>query len=131
MQEHPIDSILKVDSMAPGVPLNEIGVIGAQIANGYVFDEFIPELVGETGRKKYREMRDNCSVISSILFAIEMILRSSEWFVEENVKTAGSKKSKDAKEFFETVLFDDMSHGFDEFIALRITPHGLGLFKER
>ncbi len=98
-------------------PFEELGVAGAKIANGYVFEEFLPQLQLEQGRKIYREMRDNDSTVSSILFAVEMILKAVNWTVEENSDTKGSTEAADSAMFLEGALFDDMSHTWDDFIS--------------
>lgn len=100
-----------------GTGFEEIGVAGAKISNGYVFEEFLPQLQGERGRKVYREMSDNDSTVSSILFAVEMILRAVNWTVEENSETKGTPQAEDSARFIEGALFEDMSHTWDEFIS--------------
>jgi hypothetical protein len=101
----------------PASPFKEIGVAGAKTCSGEVFEEFLPELRGYRGRKTYREMRDNDATINSILFAIEMVFRSIPWTVEENAITKGTKEAIEAADFLESVLFDDMSHSWDDFIT--------------
>jgi hypothetical protein len=75
-----------------------------------VHDEFLVKLVGERGRRVYREMRDNDSVVSAVLFAVEMLLRAVDWTV------ACDADDPEAVEFLESVK-DDMSHTWDEFIG--------------
>jgi len=60
----------------------EIGVTGLKINSGYVFDEFLRELSGMQGRKKYREMADNDATVGALLMAIQMILRNIELRVD-------------------------------------------------
>ncbi|MES0340725.1 MAG: hypothetical protein ABUK08_00255 [Candidatus Humimicrobiaceae bacterium] len=95
----------------------ELGVAGAKISNGYVFEEFLPQLQLEKGRKVFREMRDNDATVSSILFAVEMILRAVNWTVEENSDTKGTSEAESSAKFLEGALFDDMSHTWDDFLA--------------
>ena len=95
----------------------ELGVAGAKISNGYVFEEFLPQLQLEKGRRIYREMRDNDATVSSILFAVEMILRAVNWTVEENSETKGTQGAENSAMFLEGALFDDMSHTWDDFIS--------------
>ena len=102
-------------------PLQEVGLAGVKISNGYVFDEFLPQLQGEKGRKVFREMRDNDDTVSSIVFAIEMVLRAVEWRVDENEVYRGTAESLAQKEFLKSVLFDDMSHTWDDFISEVLT----------
>lgn len=97
--------------------LEEYGVAGAKIQGGYVYDDFLQQLLLERGRRTYREMRDNDAVISAFLFAIEMIIRAVDWHVEENAETKGTPEAEDAVVFLESVLFQDMEHTWDEFIT--------------
>lgn len=116
---------------------SELGVAGARISSGFVHEEFIPKLVGERGRRIFREMRDNDATVSAILFAIEMMLRAVEWRVEfdegdseaaeegtsytADRSNSFSSRSIDSPEaavaFLEGVLFDDMEHTWEDFIA--------------
>lgn len=97
--------------------MTELGVAGAEISNGYVLEEFLPQLQGERGRKIYREMRDNDATVSAFLFAIEMILRGVDWRVEASKNMKDTKEAQDAQEFLRGVLFEDMSHSWDDFIS--------------
>jgi hypothetical protein len=94
-------------------PLQILGVEGVRISSGFVHDEFIPKLVGEKGRRIYREMRDNDSVVSAILFAVEMLLRAVDWTVSCDSEEEAAAESV---EFLETIM-DDMSHTWDDFIG--------------
>lgn len=95
-------------------PTEILGVEGAKISTGFVHDEFLQKLVGERGRRAYREMRDNDSVVSSILFATEMLLRAVEWTV--SCDADDDEAAAESKEFLEGIM-DDMSHTWDEFIG--------------
>ncbi len=108
--------IEKTTTQDTGV-FSECGVAGAKISNGYVYEEFLPQLTAEQGRRIYREMRDNDSTIGAIRFAIDMTIRSVAWSIEENIETSGTPGAEDAASFVEGVLFDDMSNTFDDFIA--------------
>lgn len=94
-------------------PMEILGVEGAKISSGFVHDEFLIKLVGERGRRVYREMRDNDSVVSAILFAVEMLLRAVDWTVSCDSEDDGAAEGV---EFLEGVI-DDMSHTWDDFIG--------------
>lgn len=94
-------------------PLETLGVEGARISNGFVHDEFLTKLVGERGRRVFREMRDNDSVVSAILFAVEMLLRAVDWTVSCDSE---AEEAAESVEFLESVM-EDMSHTWDEFIG--------------
>lgn len=122
--------------LSPTVPLTEeVGVAGVKISHGYVYDDFLTNLQGKQGRKVYREMSDNDSTVGSILFAIEMLIRSVPWQVKFNegdieastIATPYDAETSDisnrvidnpetAIEFVEGVLFDDMEHTWNDFI---------------
>lgn len=61
------------------------GVGGYKIANGYVFDEYIPALQGERARRKYREMIDH-PTLGALLSAVEMLLRAVDFKFEANTE---------------------------------------------
>lgn len=86
-------------------------------------DEFVVQLRGRQGIKKYREMSENDSVIGAILTAMSMMLRSVEWRIE-----GGSEAGRD--------LIESTIHGMDdksweEFIAdvLTMLPYGFSIFE--
>lgn len=54
------------------------GDSGLNRAAGYIFEEYLPELRGERGKRALREM-GNDPIIAGILFAIAMMLRRLEW----------------------------------------------------
>lgn len=86
-------------------------------------DEFVVQLRGRQGIKKYREMSENDPIIGAILTAMTMMLRSIEWRVEE-----GDEQSQ---VFMRSVMdgMDDKS--WEEFIAdvLTMLPYGFSLFE--
>jgi len=111
---------------------SEVGVEGAKINSGYVYEEFIPNLRGSRGRKIYRQMSENDSIIGSILHAIEMVIRSVKWSVRDSQesseftnpstsRTAGispsSTQSFSGVEWLEGVFFADMETSWEDFIA--------------
>lgn len=116
--------ISKVES-----PFEELGVAGVKLSNGFVYDEYLTKLIGDKGRKIYREMRDNDAIVSAILFAVEMLLRAVDWRVEsdeeldkdklEDASYEGVPKTpEEAVKWLEGCFLKDMSHTFDEFISI-------------
>lgn len=81
----------------------ELGRIGAKRYGGIFFEEFVPELRGTRGVEAFREMSENDSTIGAVMFAIEMLIRQSEFMVEPDGKSA---KDKEAAEFIESCLYD-------------------------
>ena len=81
--------------------VDEAGVTGVKIASGYVWDEFLNELQGLKGRKKYREMQDNDATIGAMLMAVQMILRSVKIYVEP--------AEDDVENFYSEFVEEDMN----------------------
>ncbi len=121
--------------MAESIPLDPmgtLGVTGLHISNGYVYEEFIPELQGDRGKRTYREMVDNDDVIGAVHYATERLIQAIEWTPSpSDADTSGA-----FAEFVEEV-FSDMSDPFREFIAEVITQDIFGfaafeiVFKKR
>lgn len=82
---------------------NEIGRIGQRRYGGVFYEEFLHELRGKKGIEAYREMSENDDVVGAILFAIEMLLRQTDWSVEPG---GDSAKDKEAAEFVESCMND-------------------------
>ena len=86
----------------------ELGRIGQLRygTNGYgsiIYEEFLPELRGIKGVHAYTEMADNDATVGAILFAIEMLMRQSEFHVEP---AGDSSKDKECAEFVESCMND-------------------------
>lgn len=81
----------------------EIGRIGQRRYGGMIYEEFLRELRGKKGIEVYSEMADNDDVVGAILFAIEMLVRQTDWNVEPCGSTA---KDKEAAEFVESCMHD-------------------------
>ncbi len=107
----------------------ELGVAGVKISHGFVYDEFVLKLIGDKGRKIYRQMRDNDAIVSAILFAVEMLLRAVDWEVEsdeeidtellEEASAEGvPKTAEEGVAWIKGCFLKDMSHTFDEFVAI-------------
>ena len=86
----------------------EIGRIGqlrygSGGANSIFFEEFLHELRGIKGVHAYTEMADNDATVGAILFAIEMLMRKCDFYVEPGGNT---DKDKEAAEFVESCMHD-------------------------
>lgn len=81
----------------------EIGRIGQRRYGGVIYEEFLRELRGHKGIEVYREMSENDDVIGAILYAIEMLVRQTQWSVEPGGTSA---KDKEAAEFVESCMND-------------------------
>lgn len=119
-------------------PFEEMGVMGAKVSHGYVYEDFLPVLQGATGRRTLREMSDNDATVGAVLFAIEMVLRSVSWYVksrdrdeEEELFTPEDLSQhytntvitdeEQGIAFVKSVLFKDMEHTWDDFIGQVLT----------
>lgn len=106
----------------------EIGHGGSHTHYGDIrADEFLKELKGKKGIKKFREMRDNDATIGSIMYATEQVLRD----VPKVVKPANdSQEAIDYANYLEEV-FQDMEHTLDDHIseALSSLTYGFSIFE--
>ncbi|WOC33469.1 MULTISPECIES: phage portal protein family protein [Caproicibacterium] len=81
----------------------EIGRVGQKRYAGVFYEEFLSELSGTRGIETFKEMANNDDIIFAMLYAIEMLLRQTEF----NVEPASSKSvDKDAAEFVEGCMND-------------------------
>lgn len=80
---------------------------------GWIYEEFLNELRGRKGIEVYKEMSENDDVIGAILFATEMLMRQSEWSVQE---ASPSQIDLDAAEFVRSCM-DDMEETWSDFIS--------------
>ena len=105
-----------------------LGVSGVNTYSGLIrADEFLPELRGKRAIQKFREMRDNDSIIGAVMYAVEQTLRD----VEIKIKPADdSEESKKEVQFLESV-FEDMDHSLDDHIseALSALTYGFAWFE--
>ena len=88
----------------------EIGRIGQRRYGGVIYEEFLHELRGKRVIEAYREMSENDDVVGAILFAIEMLVRQTDWNVEPG---GDSQADIDASEFVESCMNDMQSTWID------------------
>jgi hypothetical protein len=91
----------------------ELGVSGLNRWGGYIFEEFIRELQGNRGSRKFREMRLNDGIVSGAISAIVALQSTVPSQVEP---FDDSKASQDNKEFLEQCM-EDMNRSWEEFRA--------------
>lgn len=104
----------------------EIGKTGLNWSAGYIYDEFLTTLRGKQGIKTYREMRDNDSIIGSVLHAVTQILRESRWDV--GVPEGGKEEDAD----FLRDNMTSMSHSWMDFYteSLSMLTYGWSWFEQ-
>lgn len=105
--------------------LGEIGVSGLAQFSGIIQADFLKELRGKEGYKKFNEMLLNSPVIGAMLLAIEQAVRSISW-------TFASDDENDERVQFLEEARADMSHSWNDHIieALTMLPYGFSLFEE-
>ena len=94
------------------IDFREVGATGLRRFSGFVYDEFLPELIGWKGAAVYKEMSHNDPVIVSILFAIKMLCRRAKWFVDP---PSDKPEDREAGEFLESCM-NDMAMTWNDVI---------------
>lgn len=94
------------------IDFREIGATGLRRFSGFIFEEFLQNLLQWKGAAIYKEMSWNDSTISACLTAIEMLIRKVEW----GVKPASNQPyDLEAAEFLDSCR-NDMSVTWSEMI---------------
>lgn len=108
----------------PKADLSEIGSTGLAEFSGSIRDDFLAELRGKEGYKRYNEMRLNSPVISGLLMSIEQPLRQLSWYFE-------SDKENDPRVEFLEEAKEGMSLSWNDHIteALTMLPFGFCVFE--
>lgn len=111
-----------VPVLTRGMSFRDYGSYGLRQYSGWVREEFLTELVGQSGARVYREMGDNDPTIGAVLFAIIQAIRKIEWRIE----SASDKPEAKAEAEFVESLMNDMSHTWDDFVveALSMLQYG-------
>lgn len=105
----------------------EIGRIGQQRfgihGNESIFmEEFLPQLQGDKAVQTYTEMLDNDATVGGVWFAIEMLMRNTDFQIEPGGEAAIDKEAAD---FVESCMYD-MEETWPEFMSecLSFLPFG-------
>lgn len=67
--------------------MGQIGTSGLNRMGGLLYEEWMPELQGERGRRKLREMYDNDPIIGAMMFVTEMLIRQVPWDIRPGDST--------------------------------------------
>ena len=78
----PTPQDIAYDPMKKPSPYAEVGAFGLAQYGGFVRDEFLGPLQGDRALAVYREMYDNDPIVGAVVFAIQMLIRKTEWRVE-------------------------------------------------
>lgn len=111
--------------MAKNTAMNlEIGTTGLSEFTGQIQQEFLRELRGKEGYKKYREMSLNSPIIGAMLFSIEQSIRGISW-------SFTSEADNDPRIEFLDESRNGMSHSWNDHIteALTMLVHGFAPFE--
>lgn len=95
----------------------EYGRTGLRQYAGILYEEYETKLQGRRGVEIYTEMAESDSVIGSMLFAVEMLLRQAKWSVDPGGDT---KADEEAAEFVKSCM-NDMSSTWQDTISEIIT----------
>src|SRR4051812_33164609 len=97
--------------------LGEVGSSGLKRMGPYVYEEYLPELTAERGRKVIRQMIDD-PLIGAGLLAIEILTRQVSWHVQP-----ASEQTEDieAADFASGVLFEDQSQTWQDCTSETLT----------
>ena len=95
------------------ISANEVGRVGTFDVDGHIRDDIVPELSGSRGRVVYQRMRADATV-SSIIFAIEMMLRRAKWSCVP--KDPQDSKCIEYAQFFDSIR-GDMYQTWEQFIS--------------
>lgn len=93
--------------------LKELGVVGQRKFDGVFFEEFEDKLIGKRGVEVFKEMSVNDETIGAVLFAIEMLVKQCDFYVEPAGNTEDDIR---AKEFIEECL-SDINPGWESTLS--------------
>ncbi|MDT5061510.1 MAG: hypothetical protein QOH63_1969 [Acidobacteriota bacterium] len=113
--------------MAEPIILEEIGRTGLNQSGGYIYEDNTPEWKGLFKTRTIRRMLTN-AICGAILFAVEMLIRQTEF----TVKSASEEnKDKEAADFIDS-CHSDMSTAWPDLVAeiLTMLPWGWSWFEE-
>src|SRR5258708_7921110 len=95
------------------IDMREVGATGLQRFSGFIYEEFLKELIGWKGVAVYKEMGDNDPTVSTILYVIDKFCRQVKWRVEP---ASDAEFDVEAAEFLESNM-DDMDSTWIDSIA--------------
>jgi hypothetical protein len=85
------------------VDTRSLGQTGLQRSAGIITEETLPQLDGQRGMRIYRDMADNDSVCNAIVFAVQQLVRTTEWRV---TPASQAPYDREAAEFLEQCMHD-------------------------
>lgn len=97
--------------------ISEIGSPGLNKVGGYIAADFLPQLQGLSGVKKYTEMATNDPLLSGIIFMMTSLIRNVDWRLELPEAVRESKEAVDRMDRLHKALFEEMETPFEEVIG--------------
>lgn len=106
----------------------QVGTSGTEIYSGYVQEDYLQELRGTDGMKKYDQMRRNDPKIKMCISAVINPIKSASWSVVPGDDTPESKRYS---EFIEYCLFNAMNKTWKKALheILTMITYGYSLFE--
>lgn len=107
------------------IQMNEIGKQGLDHWSGYITQEFLTELRGKEGFKRFNEMRLNSAVVTALLTSIEQSIRSCDWNFTSDLGP------DDPRLLLLEDSFDNMTYSLNDHISevLTMLPFGFSIFE--
>lgn len=104
----------------------EQGTTGLLSFNGILSEEFLRELRGKEGYKRFDEMRRNSPVVGAMLYYHEMAIRKVSW----NFASKTDDKADDERVDFLEQCRENMSQSWNDFVSevLTFLPFGYSIF---
>ena len=98
--------------------IGETGLKGARPVEGWLYEEFLPELRGLEGARRYQEMQDNDPMVGALLFAIEMLVKNVKWRVDiNNDADPNDADAKKLRDWYDDALLHDMKISWMQVVA--------------
>lgn len=88
----------------PAIPMDEIGTTGLKHWNGYINEEFLPELKGTMGLRRLREMAENSAIVGACLRAYALLFR--QFYYEWEPADCSNPQAEEIAERFTGALED-------------------------
>lgn len=107
------------------------GRTGLRQYNGYLYEEWHPNLQGQRAARTYREMSDNDPIIGAFVYMIEMLIRQVDFRINPNPKRPKSVAAANVAKFVDSAR-NDMESTFNDFLSEVVTMviYGWALFEE-
>lgn len=104
----------------------EQGTTGLTVFSGQVQEEFLRELRGREGAKRWDEMRKNSPIIGAMLYYHEMSVRKCSW----NFTNRAAPKASDERVDFLNYARQNMTQSWNDFISesLSCLAFGFSIF---